>query len=301
MAIDHVPEQPQATQETRVYSGGMNSGIGFLVVGLVLVVLAVGEVFTVTRMNTMHHDLTAQEVQTRSDFNSHIQTQVTDRLSALEQQNAQALDAIRTEMDSAGQRVGSQSGELKRARAMVAHLQEQQQQQVQQLQQQLAQKADQQQVGALTQDVSTTKTDLSTTKQNVNAIAADLGMARSQMGTLIARNHDDIAYLRKLGERDYYEFTLTKNKPTHIAGVALDLKKTNTKHYRYTMAVTADDVQVEKKDRNVNEPVDFFVNGSRKPYELVVNSVGSDQVKGYISTPKGATVVAERAATTATH
>jgi hypothetical protein len=36
------------------------------------------------------------------------------------------------------------------------------------------------------------------------------------------------------------------------------------------------------------------VNGSKKPYEIVVNKVQSNQVKGYLSTPKGVTEVAAR-------
>ena len=158
----------------------------------------------------------------------------------------------------------------------------------------MTQKADQQQVGALTQDVTSTKTDLNTTKKNVSTLASDLGMARSEMGTLIARNHDDIEYLRKMGDRDYFEFTLTKDQPAKVAGVGLTLKKTNVKRYRFNLATLVDDMQVERKDCPVNAPVFFYVNGSKKPYELVVNRVESNQVKGYLSTPKGVTEVASR-------
>jgi hypothetical protein len=188
--------------------------------------------------------------------------------------------------------MGAQGGELKRARTMVTELQDQQRNQTAQLEQELSQKADQQQVGALTQDVTSTKTDLDTTKKNVSTLASDLGMARSEMGTLIARNHDDIEYLRKLGDRDYFEFTLAKNQPAKVAGVGLTLKKTNIKRYRFNVATLVDDMDVERKDCTINAPVFFYVNGSKKPYELVVNHVESNQVKGYISTPKGVTVVA---------
>src|SRR5208337_5353473 len=138
-----------------------------------------------------------------------------------------------------------------------------------------------------TQDVSTTKTDLSSTQKTVSTLASDLGMARSEMGTLIARNHDDIEYLRKLGDRDYFEFTLTKNQPAKVAGVGLTLKKTNPKRYQFTVATLVDDMQVDRKDCTINSPVFFYVNGSKKPYELVVNSVASETVKGYMSAPKG--------------
>jgi uncharacterized protein YfaS (alpha-2-macroglobulin family) len=266
----------------------------FVVIFLVLAALAVGEIFTVNKINTLREQLTTQQNQLREDMTGQLRNQVANRLTAIERQNAQELEAVKTELDGTAKRMGAQGGELKRARTMVAQLQDQQRAQTAQLKQELDTKADEQQVGALTQDVSSTKTDLDTTKKDVSTLAADLGMARSEMGTLIARNHDDIEYLRKMGDRDYFEFTLTKTQPVKVAGVGLTLKKTNVKRYRFSLDTLADDMTVERKDCTVNAPVYFFVNGSKKPYELVVNSVGSTQVKGYISTPKGVTEVASR-------
>ena len=292
MAIDRVPVQEGLPLEPNPGSG---DGVKFVSIFLVLAALAVGEFFTVNRMNTLHEQLTAQQNQLRQDLTGQLRDQVASRMAAMERQNARELDAVKTELDDAAKRVGAQGGELKRARNMVAQLQNQQRAQTEQLKQELDQKADQQQVGALTQDVSTTKTDLDTTKKNVNTLASDLGMARSELGTLIARNHDDIEYLRKLGDRDYFEFTLTKDQLAKVAGVGLTLKKTNVKRYRFNVTTLVDDMAVERKDCTINSPVFFYVNGSKKPYELVVNSVASTQVKGYLSTPKGAsTEVASR-------
>ena len=289
MAIDDAPVPVVVSQEP---NRGFKSGIIFVVVFVVLAALTVGEFFTVNRMNTMREQLAAQQNQMRDDLTGQLRNQVTNRLTAIEQQNAEALDSVKSELDSAAKRMGAQRGELSRARTMVSQLQDQQKTQAAQLEQELSQKADQQQVGALTQDVSTTKTNLDTTKKNLTSLASDLGMARSEMGTLIARNHDDIEYLRKIGDRDYFEFTLTKNQPAKVAGVGLTLKKTNVKHYRFNLDTLANDMDVERKDCAVNAPVYFYVNGSKKPYELVVNSVGPDKVKGYLSTPKGVTQVA---------
>jgi hypothetical protein len=291
MAIDDVPVQSGQTVEVRPSSGG---GAKTILVVVALAALAAGELFTVGRMNTVRDQLATQQGQLREDMTGQMRDQLSSRLSVIQRQNSEELDAIRTELDDAAKRVGSQSGELRKARKLVATLQDQQQAQTAQLKQELDQKADEQQVGALTQDVSATKTDLSTTQKNVSSLAADLGMARSDMGTLIARNHDDIEYLRKLGDRDYYEFTLAKDKENKVAGIGLTLKKTNVKHYRYTVATLVDDMAVDRRDCTVNSPVYFFVNGSKKPYELVVNSVGSSQVKGYLSAPKGVTEVASR-------
>ena len=289
MAIDEVPVQSGLSKEP---NPGSKGGIMFVVVFVVLAALAVGEFVTVNHMNALRDQLTAQQNQMRDDLTGQLRNQVTNRLTAIEQQNAQALDSVKSELDNAAKRLGAQRGELKRASTMVTELQDQQKTQTAQLEQELSQKADQQQVGALTQDVSSTKTNLDTTNKNLTSLASDLGMARSEMGNLIARNHDDIEYLRKIGDRDYFEFTLTKNQPSKVAGVGLTLKKTNVKRYRFNLATVANDMEVERKDCTVNAPVYFYVNGSKKPYELVVNHVGAEQVKGYLSTPKGVTQVA---------
>jgi len=289
MAIEEKPVQVGVPMEP---NSGAGSGVKFGVVFIVLAALAVGEYFTVNRMNTLRDQMTTQQNQLRDDLTGQLRDQVSNRLTAIQRQSAQDLDAVKSELDTTAKRMGAQGGELKRARTMVAQLQDEQRTQTDQLKQELDTKADQQQVGALTQDVSSTKSDLDTTKHNVNTLASDLGMARSEMGTLIARNHDDIEYLRKLGDRDYFEFTLTKDQQAKVAGVGLTLKKTNTKRYRFNLATLVDDMAVERKDCTVNSPVYFYVNGSKKPYELVVNSVGSNQVKGYLSAPKGVTVVA---------
>jgi hypothetical protein len=289
MAIDDIPVQ-QDLPMGEDQSSGYAAKFGWVFV--ILAGLAVGELYTLHRMSTLHDQLTAQQNQLRENLTAQFQAQVSDRLTALEHQNAQELEAVKTELDKASQRMGSQGGELRRARALVTQLQGQQQAQTEQLKHELAQKADQQQVGALTHDVSTTKADLDTTKKAVSTLSADLGMARSELGTLIARNHDDIEYLRKLGDHDYYEFTLAKNQPSRVAGVGLTLKKVNPKRYTFNIAVLEDDILVERKECSINAPVIFYVNGSKKPYELVVNSVESNQVKGYVSTSKGAIEVA---------
>ncbi|MFZ0964890.1 MAG: hypothetical protein WAO35_28875 [Terriglobia bacterium] len=291
MAMDEDTVQVALPTEAHPEAKG---AIRFVLIFLALAVLAAGELFTINRMSTLRQQLTTQQNQFREDLSGQLRDQVSHRLTAIERQNAQDLGAIKKEIDDAAKRVGAQGGELKRARTMVAELQDQQRAQTEQLKQELDTKADQQQVGALTQDVSSTKTDLNTTKQNVSTLAADLGMARSEMGNLIARNHDDIEYLRKLGDRDYFEFTLTRNRAEKVAGVSLTLKKTNVKRYRFNLTTLADDMEVERKDCTINAPVYFYVNGSKKPYELVVNHVESDQVKGYISTPKSVTEVAAR-------
>lgn len=112
-------------------------------------------------------------------------------------------------------------------------------------------------------------------------------MARGELGTLIARNHDEIEQLRRLGQRDYFEFDLAgKGKRTRAGNVVIELRGTNTKKHQFSVALWADDVRYEKKNRSSNEPIYFYVKGTRAPYELVINEVGKNRITGYVSSPK---------------
>jgi chromosome segregation ATPase len=124
------------------------------------------------------------------------------------------------------------------------------------------------------------RTDLDTTRE-------DLKMARSEMGTLIARNHDEIDQLRRLGERDYIEFTIAgKNKPQKVGNVTVELKGVNEKRGQYSVNLTSEDRLLQKKNRAMNEPIFFYLHGTKIPQELVINKVGKDTISGYVSIPK---------------
>lgn len=147
---------------------------------------------------------------------------------------------------------------------------------------QLATKANTEDVNKLNGDVSGVKTDLDATKNSIQ-------MARSEMGTLIARNHDEIDQLRRMGQRDYFEFSITrKSGPQKVGNIQVELRDTNTKKNQYTINVLADDKSFEKKNRSVNEPIFFYTGGSRAALELVVNKVTKSTAAGYLSIPKGA-------------
>jgi hypothetical protein len=112
-------------------------------------------------------------------------------------------------------------------------------------------------------------------------------MARSEMGTLIARNHDEIDQLRRMGQRDYFEFTVTRKGGNQKVGtIQVELRDTNTKKNQYTINVLADDKNFEKKNRSVNEPIFFYTGGTRAALELVVNKVSKTTASGYLSVPK---------------
>jgi len=155
----------------------------------------------------------------------------------------------------------------------------------------LATKANADDVNQLNSDVTSVKTDLDATKNSIQ-------MARSEMGTLIARNHDEIDQLRRMGQRDYFEFTVQRKAgATKVGSIQIQLKDTNTKKNRYTINVLADDNSFEKKDRSVNEPIFFYTGGTRNALELVVNKVTKSTATGYLSIPKAAGAASASTAT----
>src|SRR5216110_3824368 len=140
---------------------------------------------------------------------------------------------------------------------------------------------------ATSDDVKTVDTKVVGVKTDLDATREDLKMARSEMGTLIARNHDEIDQLRRLGEREYVEFTVAgKNKPQKVGNITVELKGVNQKRNQYSVVMVVEDKRFEKKNRALNEPVFFYINGTHLPEELVINKVSKDQISGYVSIPK---------------
>jgi hypothetical protein len=140
---------------------------------------------------------------------------------------------------------------------------------------------------ATSDDVKTVDTKVVGVRSDLDATREDLKMARSEMGTLIARNHDEIDQLRRLGERDYVEFTIAgKNKPQKVGNVTVELKGVNEKKNQFSVAMTVEDKKFDKKNRALNEPIFFYTSGTKLPEEMVINKVGKDTVSGYVSVPK---------------
>jgi hypothetical protein len=140
---------------------------------------------------------------------------------------------------------------------------------------------------ATSDDVKNVDTRVTQVNTDLNKTIADLNMARSEMGTLIARNHDEIDLLRRKGERDYVEFTIAgKNQPQKVANMTVELKGTNDKKNRANLVVTVEDKRYEDKNRGANQPLIFYLGNSHQPEELVINHVSKNQISGYISVPK---------------
>ncbi len=222
-------------------------------------------------------------------------------LSEANQQNAK-LDAqlretnarLRVATDELGKSVGMTQKQLdQRAQDIIRR------EQADSARLETEQKQTAQQVSAVSSDVSGVKTDVGGVKTDLTKTQSDLATAVSQLtsmkgdlsnhSSLIARNGSELELLKHKGDRNYYEFTLTKGQKKPVGTVSLELKKADTKKSRFTVVVYADDRSYEKKDRNVDEPLQFYSGKDPALYEIVVNSIGSkNTVSGYLSTPKGA-------------
>lgn len=222
------------------------------------------------------------------------------RLTAADQKNAdlaQKLDAtnarLRATSETLGQSVGIAQKQIEtRAQTILAA------QQAATTRLEREQAANKQQIGAVSSDVATVKTDVGGVKTDVATTRSDLEATKTQlnrvvgdagvMSGLIATNHSELEVLKHRGDRNYFEFTLKKGeKPLLLSTIKLQLKKVNMKHSRYTLNVSADDRNIEKKDKNLDEPLQFYTGKTPVLYELVVNDIEKNSVSGYLSTPKG--------------
>jgi hypothetical protein len=166
---------------------------------------------------------------------------------------------------------------------------------------QSAQQQTAQQVNAVSSDLSNVKTDVGGVKTDLGKAQTDVASALNQLqsvrgdlsstNSVIARNHDELVELEHKGDRNYYEFTLNKGQKKPVGTVSLELRKTDQKKSKFTLNIYADDKTYEKKDRNVNEPLQFFSGKDPQLFEIVINTIGNkNQISGYLSTPKNAPV-----------
>lgn len=128
-----------------------------------------------------------------------------------------------------------------------------------------------------------TQTELAKTAALLKSVRGDLGVPSGPVAT----NSRELAVLRGAGERDYHEFVLNRTgNPAPVGSVSILLKGTDPRRSRYTIDVVAGGQRFEKKDRQVNEPVQFYASKSWRLYEIVVNRVEKDQIAGYLAVPK---------------
>ena len=251
-------------------------------IGIVVIVLAIISLAALgigwsasTRSTALQQTFAAQDQQTKQNDDV-----LGQRLAKAEDINAQ----LQGELSVVTDKMKLTETELARARSQTKAIKEEDAKQLTDLQNNvngaLATKASVDDVNKIGTDVTGVKTDLASTKDSLN-------MTRGEFGTLIAKNHDDVEELRRLGERDYYEFTINKKDDRQKVGdLMVELKGVNPKKNLYSVAIYVDDARYDKKNRSANEPIYFFTHGSRAPVEFTVNQIGKDKITGYLSVPK---------------
>jgi predicted nucleic acid-binding Zn-ribbon protein len=251
--------------------------------GVLFVALAVLGYSSYTAQTRLQGDLTKAQDQTKL-------------LSAqLDQANSRLAD-LKGNIEVTQQKVGLTQAELAKARSRAEAIRNDQiasdqklASQLTQVQQESNQKIGEvaTEVGGAKKDIDATRTDLEATKGKLERATGDMGV----MSGLIAHNRDDLEELKRRGDRNYYEFKITKSKtPQRVGPVQVTLNKADQKKGKYTMTVFVDDRSIEKKDKTAGEPVQFYLKGSTRmaPYEIVVFDVGKNDINGYLSTPKDA-------------
>jgi hypothetical protein len=231
-----------------------------------------------------------------------LSTQQTELTDARQQNVALAAELretdarLRVTTDELGRSLGLTQKQLDERAQELLNREQADNKRLQSAQQQTAQ-----QVSAVSSDLSNVKTDVGGVRTDLGKTQNDVAGALSQLqsmkgdlsdaSTLIARNHDELVLLEHKGDRNYYEFTLTRGQKKPVGTVSLELRKTDQKKNRFTLNIYADDKTYEKKDRNVNEPLQFYSGKDPALFEIVVNAINNkNQVSGYLSSPKSAPV-----------
>ena len=237
-------------------------------------------------------------LSSRSDFKT-IASKQSDQLDLLTRRmdtSDERYAQLRGQFQVTSEKLGLTEQELTRARSLASDIQKKQQAAVQQLNAAIAKKASADEVnkvqadanskiGGLSTDLAGTKKDLESTKSEfANALSGTKG----ELSGAIARTHDELVALAHKSDRDYFEFNLAKrHSPQKIGTVTVQLDKTDTKRNVFTVILLFDDKRTVRKDKAIDEPVYFYVQGASSALELVVNKLGKESIAGYVSTPKG--------------
>jgi chromosome segregation ATPase len=257
--------------------------------GIAVVALAILSMVGVgMAWNATNHAHSAEEaLATQSKMIQQNQDGMTQRVGQAEQTTAQLQGDLNVVTD----KLKITEDQLATARTQVKQSRADYTKKLNDVNSTLATKASTDDVKALGTDVNGVKTDLDSTKGNLEQL-------RGEHGELIARNHEELEQLKRLGERDYFEFTLTtKGQKEHVGSMQVEFRGASAKKHQYTVDLYVDDMRLEKKNKSINEPVYFYASGSKQPLEMVVNSVSDKKITGYVSVPKSAEASA-RATTT---
>ncbi len=267
-ALD-TPDQPSGTSRSHIF---------------LYVILALAVVYVASSFYFMYSLKTRLEALEQKQIAlNDAQQQLVARLHSTSNEFKQALTS---EVGLTKQQMAQQAADLARAQKQAeAKLTSEQKQQGQQIAAvNTAVSGVKTELGGAKTDIQKTQTDLAATNQKLEKTIGDLGV---QSG-LVARNAGELDMLKRKGERNYYDFTLQKNQKQPVSTVSLQLKKVDAKKSRFTLNVIADDRTIEKKDRTVGEPLQFYTGRDRLLYEIVVFSETKNSITGYLATPKNA-------------
>lgn len=260
-----------------------------------ILLLAGANVFLYTQLNQVKQDLAKNMDATQARLDKLDETS-----SLTARANQKRVDELKDQLERARRQASLAAGDakdeaLKKVEETRAQLAAAQQQAQQQLTSDISKVREQtatvdNRVSQVSTDVTGVKGDVATTRSQLEKTVADLKRATGEIdghSVLIATNEKELSALKALGERNYIEFTIHKQKQFQKVGdVSIQLRNADQKRNRYTIQLTADDKTTEKKDRGVNEPVQFMTSKSKQPYELVVNDIKKDTIAGYLSVPK---------------
>lgn len=262
------------------------------------VILAIAVVLLVSNIYFYwdHHQLQQRLRRIQNSVESDLQT-LRENTTSSAQTTAKTLEELRTQLDDErGRAMQAANQAARNARRHADDLATKIQTEHAKAQEQVASALGEVKEVASTRiaevagHVNTVDTQVAQARSELDKTVAELRNVRGDLGVqsgLIATNAKELAALRALGERNYVEFNLAKtNKPQRVGAINVVLRKADPKRSRFTIDVIADDKKVEKKDRTINEPVQFYVSRARQPYELVVNEVQKDRIVGYLAVPK---------------
>jgi hypothetical protein len=267
---------PEITEVQRVEKRSSAAATIAIVAVVVLFAIALYLIFNLRgRVNALEAGAARQSAETKV---------IEDKVHLTNKNIESGIEALDSKVGSTEQALTARTAELKaqqeRAAAKLA----------------AAQQATNKEVASVNSAVSGVKTELGSAQTDIASTRNDLAVTKAKLETaigdlnvhsgLIAKNHDELEFLKHKGDRNYFEFTLRKKQRSPISTVSFELKKTDPKKSRFTLNVYADDHTIEKKDRNLGEPLQFYTGRDKQLYEVVVFNVGKEEISGYLATPK---------------
>jgi chromosome segregation ATPase len=270
-------------------------GVGIAILYGIVVALAAVSVYLFLQVDDMNRELTSLRESIQAEV-----AKVREASALLGSANQRNLEALRAELAEARRNAQAAVGQareeaVRHAEELARRLQEEQERERQRLAGELSQVreaagATTGKIESVAKEVSSVRTEVASTRSELEKTISELKSVRGDLGVqsgLIATNAKELAALKTLGDRNYFDFKISKKQQWQRVGdVSIRLTRTDEKRNRYTILIVADDKQVEKKDKSINEPVQFYVARARIPYEIVVNEVGKDVITGYLATPK---------------